>query len=155
MVPKEFFVTKGKACSPISELNAFDQALANARISHCNLVSVTSILPKGCVQRTRLEIPMGAITHAIIARMNGSGGQNIGAAIAWSMEKNGRGGVVAETHGNMDERALLKAAEWKIIEMAKIRNIELDKIKYMCETLWIPTGHYGCVIVALVFSPNG
>ena len=153
MIPKEFFVTKGKACSPLSELNAFDQALANAGISHLNLVAVTSILPKGCVQRRRLEIPMGAITHAVIARMDGTGGQKIGAAIAWSTKKNGKGGIVAETYGHMDERALLKAVKRKLIEMAKTRTINLTKINYVYEALRVPSGHYGCVIVALVFSP--
>jgi len=155
MVPKEFFVTSGKAFSPISELNALDQALKNAGIAHCNLVPVTSILPKGCIQRERKnDIPIGAITHAVIARMDGIEGQNIGAAIAWSWEKEGRSGIVAETHGYMDEEALLEIAEWKIKEMAKIREIEIGEINYMCETMRVPMDNYGCAIATLVFYPE-
>jgi len=154
MVPRKFFVTSGKAFSPTSELNAFDQALKNAGIAHCNLVPVTSILPKGCIQKERIDIPIGAITHAVIARMNGTEGQNIGAAIAWSWAKDGSSGIVAETHGYMDEEALLEIAKWKIEEMAKIREIEIDKINYIYEILRVPYDNYGCVIAALVFSPD-
>ena len=154
MVPKEFFVTSGNASSPVSELNAFDQALKNAGIAQCNLVEVTSILPKGCLERTRIDIPIGAITYAVIARMNGTEGENIGAAIAWSWEKSGKCGIVAETHGSMDEAALLELAEWKIKEMAKIREIEINEIHYTYETMRVPMDNYGCVLAALVFSPD-
>lgn len=154
MVPKEFFVTSGNASSPVSELNAFDQALKNAGIAQCNLVEVTSILPKGCLERTWVDIPVGAITYAVIARMNGTEGENIGAAIAWSWEKSGKCGIVAETHGYMDEAALLELAEWKIKEMAKIREIEINEIHYKYETMRVPMDNYGCVLAALVFSPD-
>lgn len=154
MIPREFFVTSGKAFSPTSELNAFDEALKDAGIAHCNLVSVTSMLPKGCVQKEEIDVPIGAITHAVIARMDGAEGQNIGAAIAWSWEKGGKCGIVAETHGYMDEEALLEIAEWKIKEMAKTREIEIGEINYRCETMRVPMDNYGCVIAALVFSPK-
>lgn len=154
MVPREFFVTSGKAFSPTSELNALDQALKNASIAQLNLVPVTSIIPKGCIQRKMIDIPIGAITHAVIARMDGIEGQNIGAAIALSWEKAGKCGIIAETHGYMEEEALLEIAEWKIKEMAQIREIEIDEIEYIYETMRVPMDTYGCVIAALVFSPE-
>jgi len=154
MIPREFYVTKGRAFNPTSELNAFDEALKNAGIAHCNLVPVSSILPKRCVQRERINIPTGAITHAVIARMDGIEGENIGAAISWSWEKGGECGIIAETHGYMDEDALLEIAQWKIEEMAKIRDIEIGEIHYIHETMRVPMDNYGCVIAALVFSPK-
>jgi arginine decarboxylase len=154
MIPREFFVTSGKAFSHLSELNALDQALKNAGIAQCNLVPVTSIIPEGCVQRERTNIPIGAITHAVIARMDGNEGENIGSAISWSMDKGNGWGIVAETHGYMKETALLEIAEWKIMEMAKIREIEIGKINYTYETLEVPMDNYGCVISALVFLPE-
>ena len=154
MIPREFFVTKGKAFSPTSELNAFDQSLKNAGIAHCNLVSVSSILPKGCVQRKMIDIPTGAITHAVIARMDGTEGQNIGAAISWGWEESNGCGIVAETHGYMDKEALLEVAQWKIEEMAKIRDIKMGEIQHVYETMRVPMDNYGCVIAALVFSPE-
>jgi len=36
MIPKEFFITSGKAASPVFELNAFDLALKKAEIVQCN-----------------------------------------------------------------------------------------------------------------------
>ena len=154
MIPRTFFVTSGNASSPVSELNAFDQALKNAGIAQCNLVSVTSVLPKGCAQIEVTRIPDGAITYAVIARMDGGEGENIGAAIAWAFDKKGECGIVAETHGFMDEEALLEIAEWKIMEMAKIREIEIGKVKYEFQTLKVPMDNYGCVIAALVFCPE-
>ena len=153
MVPKEFFVTSGNASSPVSELNALDQALKNAGIAQCNLVEVTSILPKDCLERTQINIPIGAITYAVIARMNGTEGENIGAAIAWSWEKSESYGIIAETHGYFEENALLEIAEWKIEEMAKIRDIKIGEINLVHETLRVPMDNYGCVIGGLVFSP--
>ncbi|HDM88656.1 MAG TPA: pyruvoyl-dependent arginine decarboxylase, partial [Candidatus Bathyarchaeota archaeon] len=38
LIPKEFFVTGGKAIGRLSELNAFDNALKDAGIANCNLV---------------------------------------------------------------------------------------------------------------------
>ena len=154
MIPRYFFVTKGKASSPTSELNAFDLALKNAGISHCNIVPVTSILPTGCIQKEKIDIPIGAITYVVIARMDGTEGQNIGAAIAWGRDESGSYGIVAETHGYMDEAALLEIAEWKIKEMAKIREMKIGCIHYVHETLRVPMDNYGCVIAALVFSPE-
>jgi arginine decarboxylase len=84
MIPKELFVTSGKATSPVSELNAFDLALKNAGMAQCNLVSVGCILPLGCRERKRKKITAGCITHAVIARMDGDEGTTIGAGIAWA-----------------------------------------------------------------------
>jgi Uncharacterized conserved protein len=127
MIPKEFFITSGKATSPVSELNAFDLALKKAGIAQCNLVPVSSILPPGCKERKWRKITAGAITHAVIARMDGDEGTTIGAGIAWAWEKDRKYGLVAEAHGYMDLKALRETLEWKLKEMAKIREIEIDK----------------------------
>ena len=152
MIPKEFFTTSGNAISTVSELNAFDLALKKAGIAQCNLVSVSSILPPECKERKWRKIPPGSITYAVIARMDGDEGTNIGAGIAWTWEKNKSYGLVAEAHGHMDRRALKEILEWKIREMAKIRGIEIDTISYRMEILRVPMDNYGCVIAALVYS---
>jgi len=153
MIPKEFFVTSGKAISAVSELNAFDLALKNAGISQCNLVSVSSILPPNCVETKRKKILVGSITFAVMARMDGNEGSLIGAGIAWTWEKDKKYGLVAEAHGYMDQRALKEILEWKIREMAKIREIEIDKIDYQMEVSRVPMDNYGCVVAALVYIP--
>jgi len=133
MIPKQFFVTSGRAVSPVSELNAFDLALKNAGIAQYNLVQVSSILPSGCKQTKRKAIPAGSITHAVVARMNGEEETIIGAGIVWAWEKNKRYGLVAEAHGHMDAKVLKETLEWKIREMAKIREIEIGEISYRTE----------------------
>lgn len=153
MIPKEFFVTSGKAISPVSELNAFDLALKNAGISQCNIVLVSSILPPRCREIKQKEIPAGSITHAVIARMDGSEKTNIGAGIAWSWEKDKEYGLVTEAHGYMDQKPLEETLNWKIREMAKIREIEIQDINYRTEFLKIPSDNYGCVIAMLVYLP--
>jgi arginine decarboxylase len=153
MILKEFFVTSGKAISPVSELNAFDLALKNAGIAQCNLVSVSSILPPNCVERKRKKLPIGWITFAVMARMDGDEGTTIGAGIAWAWEKDKKYGIVAEAHGYMDQKALKEILEWKIREMAKIREIEIDKVNYRMEVSRVPMDNYGCVVAALVYIP--
>jgi len=153
MIPKEFFITSGKASSPVSELNAFDMALKQAGIAQCNLVCVSSILPKGCKERKRTMIPTGSLTFAVLARMDGDEGTTIGSGIAWGWSTDGSYGIVAETHGHMDRKAMIEILEWKIREMAKIREIELNGIKYRTEVLMVPMDSYGCVVAALVYIP--
>ena len=152
MIPKEFFVTSGKATSPVSELNAFDLALRKAGIAQCNLVPVSSILPPGCKQRRARKTAAGAITYAVIARMEGEEGTMISAGIAWAWEKNRKYGLVAEAHGYMDLPVLRETLEWKIKEMAKIREIEIGKINYRTEVLRVPIDNYGCVMASLVYT---
>ncbi|MEM2875853.1 MAG: pyruvoyl-dependent arginine decarboxylase [Candidatus Bathyarchaeia archaeon] len=147
MIPKAFFVTSGKAVSPISQLNAFDLALKNAGISQCNIVPVSSILPRNCVEVERRDIPIGSITYAVLSRMDGEEGTVIGTGIAWAWEKNRRYGLVAESHGYTEQKALEEILEWKIREMAKIREIEIGEIKYRFESTVVPMDHYGCVLV--------
>jgi arginine decarboxylase len=86
-----------------------------------------------------------------MARMNGEEGTTIGAGIAWAWEAHGKYGMVAEAHGYMDRKAVKETLEWKIREMAKIRNVEIGKIRYRIEVLKVPMDHYGCVIATLIY----
>src|SRR3990170_7731899 len=153
MIPKEFFITSGKAISPVSELNAFDLALKKAGIAQCNLVAVSSILPKGCKEINKHDISAGSITYSVLARMDGEEGTNIGAGIAWAWAKSKKYGLVAEAHGYMDKKALEETLDWKTKEMAKIRGIKIGSIEKRTEVLRVPMDNYGCVISALVYRP--
>jgi arginine decarboxylase len=151
MIPEKFFVTSGKATSPTSELNAFDLALKEAGIAQCNLVHVSSILPPNCQQVDLTPIPIGAITHVVMARMDGAGGERISAGIAWSFGAGNGHGIVAEASGHMDEKELKNTLRSRVREMARARDIEMGKISYRRETLDVPSGSYGCVMAALVY----
>jgi len=150
MIPKAFFVTSGKALSKVSRLNTFDLALKDAGIAQCNLVNVSSIIPPKCRETALKALPVGSITYAVISKAEGKGAM-ISAGIAWGVEENNGYGVVAEACGNIDEASARKKLEEKIREMAKIRGIELSKVKYRIETLDVPEESYGCVTAALVY----
>ena len=151
MIPKEFFLTSGKAISPVSQLNAFDRALKNAGIAQSNLVEVSSILPPECTEGKLREIPAGSITHAVMARMDGTEGMIVSAGIAWAWEKNRKYGLVVEAHGQMDRKSLKATLEWKMGEMAKTRGIEIGNLNYQTEVLTVPLKNYGCALAALIY----
>lgn len=152
LIPSEFFVTSGSATSPISALNAFDRALIGANIGEQNLVSVSSVIPIGAKLTEIKELPMGAVTHCVLAQMRGYEGETISAGIAYVMRKDGKGGYVAEGHLHGSEDSLKKELGWKMKEMGRIRDVELGEITFVTEELKIPTDNYGCCIAALVFT---
>ncbi len=150
-LPTKFFVTSGKAVSKVSDLNAFDEALLNAGIGEQNLVSVSSVLPVGVQQVKRRDLPMGAITHCVLAQQRGGEGEMITAGIAYGFRKDGYGGYVAEGHLHGTKGALKEVLEWKMGEMAKLRGVRFNRIEYRIEELSIPMDHYGACLAAVVF----
>jgi len=151
LVPKKYFVSSGCAVSKVSDLNAFDQALMKAKIGELNLVSVSSVLPVGARKVAPRELPMGTVTHCVLAQMRGGEGEMISAGIAYANRKDGHGGYVAEGHMHGTKKALKEVLEWKMNEMAHLRDVELEKINYAIEELSIPMDHYGTCLGALVF----
>src|SRR5207244_11703618 len=65
--PHEVLCHVGKAVSKVSDLNAFDEALQNAGLAEQNIVSVSSVLPIGIKAVRRRALPMGALTHCVLA----------------------------------------------------------------------------------------
>lgn len=154
MIPKKFFVTSGKAIDPISSLNAFDAALVDAKISQCNLVSVSSILPPEAEEIQKVPIHPGSVTFVVLARMDGDEGEEIAAGVGWTWEANHKFGMVAEAHGYMSREAINEILEWKLNEMARLRGITITEKKVKAETLTVPMDNYGSVIAAVVFVPS-
>src|SRR2546427_11578586 len=97
-IPTRFFVTSGRAVSKISDLNAFDAALTDAGLSEQNLVYVSSVLPVNIRQIKWKELPMGAITHCVLAQQRGGEGEMISAGIAFGFRDDGHGGGGGEGH---------------------------------------------------------
>jgi len=151
LVPKKFFVSSGSAVSMVSDLNAFDKALINANIGEQNLVAVSSVLPVGAKQVPIRVLPMGEVTHCVIAQMRGSEGEMISAGIAYAHRKDGKGGYVAEGHIHGTKKALKEVLNWKMEEMAKLRQVEFKSVHYKIEELSVPMDHYGACVAALVF----
>jgi arginine decarboxylase len=71
MIPKYFFLTKGVGKHK-EQLQSFELALRDAGIQHCNIVSVSSIVPPSCKLLSRERglklIKPGEITFVVLAR---------------------------------------------------------------------------------------
>jgi arginine decarboxylase len=152
-IPSRYFVTSGSATSPVSHLNAFDQALLEAGIAEQNLVGVSSVLPEGIEETDLVEIPRGAITHCILAQERGTEGETISAGIAYGFRADGEGGYVAEGHGHMGEDSLREILGWKVNEIAKHREIKIDETSFEIEAIEVPMDEYGACVAALVLLP--
>ena len=156
-LPRRFFVTSGKAVSPESPLNAFDQALMDAGIAQYNIVPVSSIIPLGAVEVSGVDLTPGSVVFAVLARMDGVGGETISAGVAWGWARrpNGVGyGLVAEAYGHKERWAIEEELKMKVREMARARGMEMGEVKYRVETIEaVPRGMYGCVVAAFVYVP--
>lgn len=152
LIPKEFFITSGKAVSEVSDLNAFDLALMRAGIEEQNLVAVSSIIPPGAEEVPRCRLPMGAVTHCVLAQMRGRGGDRISAGIGYAYRRDGEGGYVAEAHIFGSEEAVRNELRRKVREMERIRGVELTEPVVITETLDVPEGQFGCCLASLVFT---
>src|SRR2546429_4293048 len=108
-LPTKFFVTSGKAVSKVSDLNAFDEALQNAGLAEQNIVSVSSVLPVGIKPVRRRDLPMGAITHCVLAQQRGGEGETVSAGIAYGFRDDGFGGDVAGGQHARTEKPLRRA----------------------------------------------
>jgi arginine decarboxylase len=138
MVPKHFFLTKGagkhKEC-----LQSFELALRNAGIQHCNLVTVSSIIPPGCKlipkEKGLPRLSPGEITFVVLARNSTNEphrliASSIGAAIP--SEKSNYG-YLSEHHsfGQTDDIAGDYAEDLAATMLATKMGLQFD-----AETAW-------------------
>jgi pyruvoyl-dependent arginine decarboxylase len=155
LVPRGFFVTSGEAHDGASELNAFDLALKDAGITECNLVEVSSILPPGSREMKPVDIPKGAITFCVMAKMAGTLGERIGSGLSWTWGTTGNGeryGIVAEHHSNAPATEVERMLNVKLTRMAEVRGMVIDEPK-TCVRSMVCEGNYGCVVAVLVYVP--
>jgi arginine decarboxylase len=154
-VPKRFFVTSGVATGAGSELNAFDMALRDAGITDLNLVGVSSIIPVGAEEVQPIQIPKGAITFCVMARMAGEEGTRVGAGLAWAWGTDAAGerfGIVAEHHGRELPSEIESIVRADLLGMAEAREMVMENVHTTVESIICRDGH-GCAVVALVYAP--
>ena len=155
LVPRQFFITSGVAHDGSSLLNAFDLALEDAAITQCNLVEVSSILPPDSEEIQPIDIPAGAITFCVMAKMAGTLGERIGSGLAWAwgeLPDGNKYGIVAEHHGNSAEAEIERLLKVKIERMAEVRDLKMfSSLKRVVST--VCEGNYGCVVSVLVYVP--
>ncbi|MFB0543161.1 MAG: pyruvoyl-dependent arginine decarboxylase [Candidatus Bathyarchaeia archaeon] len=166
ILPKYYFVVSGTALSPISPLNAFDEALKVAGIHDVNLVEVSSILPRGVIhlELSREEVTAffepGEIVFTVQACGMGRGGEYVSAGLMWgeSLETNG---VVFEHSSSIPSpeaglrtedlrKEIVETLRSKFREGVRTRGIRTREPEFKTAELLVPKGMYGCVLVSLI-----
>mgnify|MGYP006418378639 CR=1 FL=1 len=151
-LPTHFFLTQGVAESDVSPLNCFDAALLDAGVTHCNLVPVSSILPKGCEEiQVVPSLPPGCILHCVLARAegihDGVEGDQISAALAFGIGP--EHGIVAEFSGKVHVTRAEHEVCAMLDEMARMRDMSLSRQEVLCATVPKVTKRHGCAVVVL------
>ena len=104
LIPKAFFLTRGIGVHK-EQLTAFELALRDADIEQQNLVTVSSILPPGCVELEKdagvATLHPGEITFAVMARTEtNEPGRRINASIGLARPSDASMyGYISEHHG--------------------------------------------------------
>src|SRR2546425_11017590 len=127
-IPTKFFVTSGKAVSKVSDLNAFDEALQNAGLAEQNIVSVSSVLPVGIRPVRQRDLPMGAITHCVLAQQRGGGGETLSAGLAVGFRDDGSRGCAGEGHMHGRKNPLREGMEGEVGAMAALPGRQVRRI---------------------------
>ena len=147
MRPKRFFVTSGFGESD-SSLLAFDLALKDAGVEACNLVPVSSIIPKGCRRVCRRKPHSGEITFVVLSRSDGRAGQTVSAGLAVCSTDSY--GLVAEHSGRVGKETLKKALLGKVREMALARGFAEKSVELVVRSARVVKRN-GCAVSLVVF----
>lgn len=103
MIPTKVFFTRGVGRHK-EKLQSFELALRSAGIAHCNIVSVSSILPPNCRiisrQKGLQQLSAGQITFSVLARAEtNEPGRQLAASIGLAQPAQGHQyGYLSEHH---------------------------------------------------------
>ncbi|UNQ72921.1 pyruvoyl-dependent arginine decarboxylase [Infirmifilum sp. NZ] len=150
IIPRKYFVTKGKGLSKVSPLMAFNNALREAGIHNVNLVPVSSILPPGVEEEPIHPLPPGAVVFVVMSEKRVKGPAKISTGISWARGR--PHGYVVEFHDGDSESHTHSQLEAMWDEIRREKNLQIEPPRYLTEELEVPEGYYGSVVVALVFS---
>ena len=133
MIPRHFFLTKGVGRHK-EQLQSFELALRDAGIQHCNLVTVSSIIPPGCKlipkERGRTLLKPGEITFVVLDRnATNEPHRLLVSAIGLAFpSKKTQHGYISEHHtfGQSEEVAGEYAEDLAATMLATVMGIEFD-----------------------------
>lgn len=126
-------LTKGKSEGP-TKLNAFDNALLDAKIGNVNLIPVSSMLAPDTQVIDMPELEVAAMTNCVLSHQySQTPGDKISAVIAYALSDSM--GCVVETTGiNKSRRELLDEAKFMAEYMMEKRELEIIEYKSIMET---------------------
>ncbi|MFH1424383.1 MAG: pyruvoyl-dependent arginine decarboxylase [archaeon] len=146
----KFFLTKGIGFSEVSKLNAFDHAILDAKVGQCNLVPVSSILPRNCEYAKEIpEIEPGEITHCVFSRAYGSKGEEISAGVGFAKTKDY--GFAMEESGNLKPEQVEARISEKLKQMAETRKLEITEKGTRVAHIENINEKHGCTVALLIF----
>ena len=120
-------ITSGRAEGP-TKLNAFDNALLNAKIGDINLIKVSSILPEGTEVVPVPKFIPGDMVNCVLAYTSSDiEGDLISAAVALATSDY-FGCVVENTGINRDPEDVKNEAESMVRYMMDIRGLNINEI---------------------------
>ncbi|MEA3255350.1 MAG: pyruvoyl-dependent arginine decarboxylase, partial [Candidatus Altiarchaeota archaeon] len=125
-------------------------ALINAGIGQCNLIKVSSILPRNCVETPPVELEPGTLTFTVLSRSDGVKGEEIASGIGCAVMNKEGYGLVAEDCINRLKEEAGSEVERKLREMASSRGMGVKEIRIETESLRVDS-EFGCIIAALVY----
>jgi len=166
ILPKYYFVVSGAALSPVSPLNAFDEALKAAGIYNLNLVKVSSILPKEVTYLKLSEeeaatfFEEGEVVFTVQACAIGVGEEYLSAGLMWGEGLDVNGFVMehelslpsSKPEPTMEDlrENMIEMLESKFEVGVRIRGIGIKEQKIKTVEIFVPRGMYGCALASLV-----
>jgi len=149
LVPQEYFMVSGVGQSDTSVLNAFDRALVAAGISQCNLVPVSSILPKSAKEVKPRRIEPGQVTFVVLGKADGKRGDIVSTGVAIGYTDGGENDLIVEFDQNGGTTDVRRRLSILLDEMANAREVTVKRTKEeVCELKITRT--YGAAVAAVV-----
>ncbi len=126
-------LTKGASEGP-TKLNAFDNALLEAKIGNVNLIPVSSMLPPDTQVVEMPELEPGEMTNCVLSHQySNNPGDEISAIIAFCQAKE-MGCVVEATGINKSQKELKEEAKFMAHYMMEKRGLEIIDYKEIIQT---------------------
>lgn len=161
-IPVDFFVTRGQGQSDITHhAGAYHLALRQARIERANIMTYSSILPRGAnqIDQQTYRITQGEVLESIMAVASCGYGETATAALGWSwlLDGNGdrHGGIVAEYNGPLLPH-LAKPHVEEMLDELFVNGFEQDLFErekpHVITEHVTPTKQHGCALVAMCFT---
>ena len=150
-IPKRAALVAAGAEGPF-ELVAFDNALRKAGIAELNLISVSSIWPRGCRIVRMPTLEPGTLAPVVMAKIcSSTPGQKIAAALGIAISETSHG-MISEYHDvGVTQKMAGKTAEAMVKYMMEKRGLEPSRVTS------ISAGHivesHGAALAAVVFLP--
>jgi arginine decarboxylase len=120
-------ITSGRAEGP-SKLNAFDNALLDAKIGDVNLIKVSSILPSGTEILPVPKFPAGDMVNCVLAYMSSNVEGDLISAVVAVATSDDFGCVVENTGVNKDVNDVKNEAESMVRYMMEVRGLDIKEI---------------------------